>query len=118
MDETYIKVSGQWTYLYRAVVDKEGSTIDFLLLAKRDNVAATSFFENVMSENGDPEKVTVDKSGPNKTAIDGINKDRDIPIEVRQIKYLNNIVEQDHRAIKRITKSMLGFKSFPCVGRD
>jgi putative transposase len=58
----------------------------------------------------EPGKVTMDKRGANKAAIDGINKDRDVPIEVRQIKYLNNIVEQDHRAVKRITKPMLSFK--------
>jgi putative transposase len=65
-----------------------------------------------MEANGTPEKVTMDKSGANKAAIDEINADRDTPIIVRQIKYLNNIVEQDHRAVKRITKPMLGFKSF------
>ena len=65
-----------------------------------------------MRHNGDPEKVTMDKSGANKAAIDEINNNRDVPIEVRQIKYLNNIVEQDHRAIKRVTKPMLNFKSF------
>ena len=111
MDETYIKVNGQWKYLYRAV-DKEGATIDFLLRAKRDTVAARRFFEKAMRQNGDPEKVTMDKSGANKAAMDAINKEREVPIEVRQIKYLNNIVEQDHRAVKRITKPMLGFKSF------
>ena len=111
MDETYIKVKGAWKYLYRAV-DKEGKTVDFLLTAKRDKAAATRFFEKAMRHNGDPEKVTMDKSGANKAAIDGINKDRDTPIAVRQIKYLNNIVEQDHRAVKRVTKPMLNFKSF------
>lgn len=111
MDETYIKVRGQWKYLYRAV-DKKGCTIDFLLRAKRDKAAATRFFRNAMRQNGDPEKVTMDKSGANKAAMDGINNARKIPIEVRQIKYLNNIVEQDHRAVKRITKPMMGFKSF------
>ena len=70
------------------------------------------FFKKAMRQNGDPEKVTMDKSGANKAAMDGINEGRDVPIEVRQIKYLNNIVEQDHRAVKRITKPMLGFKSF------
>jgi transposase-like protein len=65
-----------------------------------------------MRQNGVPEKVTMDKSGANKAAMDGINQDREVPIEVRQIKYLNNIVEQDHRAVKRITKPMMGFKSF------
>ncbi|TXT35128.1 MAG: integrase catalytic region [Comamonadaceae bacterium] len=111
MDETYIKVNGQWKYLYRAV-DKEGSTIDFLLRAKRDTVAARRFFEKAMRQNGDPEKVTMDKSGANKAAMDAINKDRDVPIEVRQVKYLNNIVEQDHRFVKRVTRPMLGFKTF------
>ena len=111
MDETYIKVNGQWRYLYRAV-DKEGATIDFLLRAKRDTVAATRFFEKAMRQNGEPEKVTMDKSGANKAAMNEINKDRDVSIEVRQVKYLNNIIEQDHRFIKRVTKPMLGFKSF------
>lgn len=111
MDETYIKVRGQWKYLYRAV-DKEGKTIDFLLRAKRDKAAATRFFNKAMRLNGDPEKVTMDKSSANKAAIDGINLAREIPIEVRQIKYLNNIIEQDHRAVKRITRPMMGFKSF------
>ena len=116
MDETYIKVKGVWKYLYRAV-DKEGKTVDFLLTAKRDKSAANRFFEKAMRHNGDPEKVTMDKSGANKAAIDGINDDRELPIEVRQIKYLNNIVEQDHRAIKRVTKPMLNFKSF-CSARN
>ena len=111
MDETYIKVKGVWKYLYRAV-DKEGKTVDFLLTAKRDKAAAKRFFEKAIRHNGDPEKVTMDKSGANKAAIDGINQDRELPIVVRQIKYLNNIVEQDHRAIKRVTKPMLNFKSF------
>lgn len=111
MDETYILVNGHWKYLYRAV-DKEGLTIDFLLRAKRDTVAARRFFEKAMRQNGDPEKVTMDKSGANKAAMDAINKDRDVPIEVCQVKYLNNIVEQDHRFVKRVTKPMLGFKTF------
>jgi transposase-like protein len=106
-----IKVKGVWKYLYRAV-DKQGQSVDFLLTAKRDKTAAKRFFEKAMCHNGDPEKVTMDKSGANKAAIDGINNDRDVPIEVRQIKYLNNIVEQDHRAIKRLTRPMLNFKSF------
>jgi len=111
MDETYSKVNGDWQYLYRAV-DKQGNTIDFLLRAKRDKVAARKFFEKAMALHGDPEKVTMDKSGSNKAAMDEINQHREVPIEVRQIKYLNNIVEQDHRSVKRITKPMMGFKSF------
>ncbi len=111
MDETYIKVKGAWKYLYRAV-DKEGNTVDFLLTAKRDKAAAMRFFKKAINSNYMPEKVAMDKSGANKAAIDQIIKDNDTSIVVRQIKYLNNIVEQDHRAVKRITKPMLGFKSF------
>ena len=111
MDETYIKVKGVWKYLYRAV-DKEGKTVDFLLTANRDKAAALRFFEKAMKANGVPEKVTMDKSGSNKAAIDEINASSGSPIIVRQVKYLNNIVEQDHRAVKRVTKPMLNFKSF------
>ena len=111
MDETYIKVKGIWKYLYRAV-DKEGNTIDFLLTSKRDKAAAERFFDKSMPAHGAPEKITMDKSGANKAAIDEINVGREIPIIVRQVKHLNNIVEQDHRAIKRVTKPMLNFKSF------
>jgi len=111
MDETYIKVKGVWKYLYRAV-DKQGKTVDFLLTAKRDMAAAKRFFDKAMQTNGDPEKAAMDKSGANKVAIDAINAGRDVPIVVRQVKYLNNIIEQDHRAIKRMTRPMLNFKSF------
>ena len=93
-------------------MDKEGATIDFLLRAKRDTVAARRFFEKAMRQNGEPEKVTMDKSGANKAAMDAINKDRSVPIEVRQVKYLNNIVEQDPRFVKRVTRPMLGYKTF------
>jgi transposase-like protein len=111
MDETYIKVKGTWKYLYRAV-DKEGKTVDFLLTARRDKAAALRFFDKAMKANGVPEKVTMDKSGANKAAMDEINCRGEVPIIVRQVKYLNNIVEQDYRAIKRVTKPMLNFKSF------
>jgi putative transposase len=111
MDDTYIKVKGVWKYLYRAV-GKQGKTIDFLLTAKRDMAAAKRFFDKAMEANGDPNKVAMDKSGANKVAMDAINAGRDVPILVRQVKYLNNIVEQDHRAIKRVTRPMLNFKSF------
>jgi putative transposase len=111
MDETYIKVKGVWKYLYRAV-DKQGKTVNFLLTVKRDMAAAKRFFDKAMGANGDPDKVVMDKSGANKAAIDAINAGRAVPIVVRQIKYLNNIVEQDHRAIKWVTRPMLNFKSF------
>jgi putative transposase len=111
MGETYIKVKGAWKYLYRAV-DKEGKTIDFLLTEKRDKSAAMRFLDRAMLPNGIPEKITMDKSGANKAAIDQINESMEVPMIIRQVKYLNNIVEQDHRAVKRITKAMLSFKSF------
>ena len=110
---TYIKLNGKWVYLYRAV-DKEGDTVDFLLRAKRDAMAAKAFFRKAFKENGRPDKVTVDKSGSNKAALDSFNKDvaEEEKIEIRQIKYLNNICEQDHRFIKKRTRPMLGFKNF------
>ena len=111
VDETYIIVKGVWKYLYRAV-DKQGKTVDFLLTAKRGMAAAKRFFDNAKGENGDPSKVAMDKSGANKAAIDAINAGRDVPILVRQAKYINNSVEQDHRAIKRVIRPMLNFKSF------
>ena len=111
MDETYVKVKGVWKYLYRAV-DKAGATVDFLLTAKRDRKAALRFLRKAIRHNGTPEKITIDKSGANTAAIESHNTETKAGIEMRQIKYLNNIVEQDHRAIKRQTRPMLGFKSF------
>ncbi len=111
MDETYIKIKGQWKYLYRAV-DKEGQTIDFLLTAHRDKKAAQRFFKKAVGQHGLPDKVTIDKSGANTAAIEAVKEETGQEIEIRQIKYLNNLVEQDHRAIKRIARPMLGFKSF------
>ena len=73
LDETYIKLNGKWVYLYRAV-DKEGNTIDFLIRAKRGAVAAKAFFRKGFQKNGRPDKVTVDKSGSNKTDLDHFNQ--------------------------------------------
>jgi putative transposase len=120
MDETYIKIKGVWNYLYRAV-DKEGDTIDLMLSKHRDEASAKAFFTKAIESSGLPEKITLDKSGANKTGIDAINLQLIvlallgctlIQIQIRQIKYLNNIVEQDHRGIKRIVKPMMGFKAF------
>jgi len=89
MDETYVKVKGNWKYLYRAV-DKEGNTVDFLLRAHRDKAAARRYFEKAIAQNGEPETVTVDKSGANLAALETLNTERETPIRIRQNKYLNN----------------------------
>ena len=109
MDEMYIEVAGQWKNLYR-LVDKAGDTVDFLLTAKRDKVAARRYLENAINLHGLPEKIAIDKSGANTAAIRSINEDARIDIEMRQSKYLNNIVKQDHRAVKRVTDPMMGYK--------
>jgi len=111
LDETYVRVKGEWKYLYRAV-DKAGATVDFLLTAKRDRKAALRFLRKAAGRHGVPKTVTIDKSGANTAAIESYNAEHDAEIETRQVKYLNNIVEQDHRAVKRLTRPMLGFKSF------
>jgi len=111
MDETYVKVKGCWKYLYRAV-DKAGGTVDFLLTAKRDRKAALRFLCKATGQHGVPEKITIDKSGANTAALESFNAENAADIEIRKIKYLNNIVEQDHRAVKRVVRPMLGFKSF------
>jgi len=111
LDETYIKVKGSWKYFYRAV-DKQGNTIDFLLTAKRDKKAALRFLTKAIGRNGKPGLINIDKSGANKAGIKQFNCDNNRRVKIRQCKYLNNIVEQDHRRIKRITRSMLGFKNF------
>ena len=116
MDETYIKVKGEWVYLYRAV-DKFGDTVDFMLSEKRDEAAATLFFKKAINNNGFAKKVVMDKSRVNFVGLENINFLRMLAgiisfVEILQIKYLNNIVEQDHRFIKKITKPMMGFKAF------
>ena len=111
LDETYVKVKGEWKYLYRAV-DKAGATVDFLLTAKRDRKAAFRFLRKAIGQHGTPEKITIDKSGANTAAVESYNAEHETDIEMRQVKYLNNIVEQDHRAVKRVTRPTLGFKSF------
>jgi putative transposase len=111
MDETYVRIEGAWKYLYRAV-DKAGATVDFLWTVKRDRKAALRFLRKAIGQNGAPEKITIDKSGAHTAAIESYNKDHEAGVEIRQVKYLNNIVEQDHRAVKDLVRPMLGFKSF------
>ena len=111
LDETYVKIKGEWAYLYRAV-SKEGHTIDFLLTPTRDRDAAEAFLHKAICSQGLPEKITIDKSGANTAAITHYNKTHKTAIVIHHAKYLNNIVEQDHRAVKRVTRPMLGFKSF------
>ena len=111
MDETYIKVNGKDRYLYRAV-DKEGQTIDFLLIAYRDRNAARRFLEKAIKSSEEPSLINIDQSGANTAGIGDYNDNNFACIEIRQCKYLNNIVEQDHRNIKRRIRGMLEFKSF------
>lgn len=115
MDETYIKVRGKWTYLYRAV-DRDGQTLDFMLSGRRDMAAARRFFRRAIATNGVPDRVVIDKSGANLAGLEAVNAILKFTggrrmIENRQAKYLNNILEQDHRFIKRITGPMMGFKA-------
>ena len=105
-----------YKYLYRAV-DRLGQTVDFLLTARRDVAAARRFFEGAIGRHDLPEKITIDKSGANTAAVRGLIADSGVTIELRQSKYLNNLVEQDHRSVKRRIRPMMGFKSFHCAVR-
>ena len=113
VDETYIKVKGKWTYLYRAV-DKEGMTVDFLLSEKRDMAADKRFFIKAIRNNEAPEKITLDGYEASHTAVAELKADGILPesVEVRTSRYLNNLIEQDHRRVKQRYSPMLGFKSF------
>jgi transposase-like protein len=111
LDETYIRVKGQWSYLYRAV-DKSGQTIDFMLTEHRDERAAKRFLTKAIRRHGVPDKITIDGGEANAAAIRSYNQEHGTTIAIRQVKYLNTIVEQDHRAVKRVTRPMLGFKAF------
>ena len=120
VDETYIKVKGRWTYLYRAV-DSHGQTIDFLLSAKRDAAAAKRFFRKALAEphTVNPRTITVDKNPAYPKAVTEMKDDGELwrRSRLRQVKYLNNIVEQDHRRIKRLTRPGLGFGGFRTARR-
>jgi len=117
MDETYIKVKRKWVYLYRAV-DKFGDSVDFMLSERRGETAATAFFKQVIDANGFPRKVVMDKSIANYVRLENINFLLMLAglisfVEILQkVKYLNNLIEQGHRFIKKITNPMMGFKTF------
>jgi len=120
VDETYIKVKGRWKYLYRAV-DSLGNTLDFLLSAKRDAAAAERFLRKMLNapHTQVPRVINVDKNAAYPPAINQLTADEQLPetTELRQVKYLNNRVEQDHRFIKRLTKPGMGFGSFNTARR-
>jgi transposase-like protein len=115
VDETYVRVKGRWTYLYRAV-DSRGQTIDFLLSAKRDTAAAKRFFRKALAQphTVNPRTITVDKNPANPKAVTEMKQNAELwrRSRLRQVKYLNNIVEQDHRRIKRLIRPGLGFGGF------
>ncbi len=108
-------MQGEWKYLYRAV-DKYGKTIDFLLTEHRDEQTAKRFLTKAIRRHGGvPETITIDGSAANETTIKSYNADRGTTITICKTKYLNNVIVQDHRAVKRITRPMLGFKAFDAV---
>jgi transposase-like protein len=113
VDETFIKIKGQWVYLYRAV-DKAGRTVDFLLSKRRDMDAAKRFFSRAVKQHGAPRVITLDGYAASHRAVAKLKEVGTLPdrVQVRSCKYLNNLVEQDHRRIKQRIRPMLGFKRF------
>jgi transposase-like protein len=120
VDETYVKIKGKWSYLYRAV-DSTGQTIDFMLAAKRDARAAKQFFRKMLKvpQHSSPRVINVDQNRAYPPAVEELKEDGILSVEaqLRQCKYLNNIVEQDHRFIKRRINPGLGFFSFNTARR-
>ena len=116
----FIKVKGEDRYLYRAV-DSQGNTLDFLLTAKRDAQAAKRFFRKTLEapHTRSPRVINVDKNAAYPKAIDEMKAESELPVsvELRQNKYLNNRIEQDHRFIKRLTQPGMGFYSFNTARR-
>jgi transposase-like protein len=113
VDETYLKIKGQWVYLYGAV-DKAGRTVDFLLSRRRDVAAAKRSFSRVTRRHGVPRVITLDGYAPSHRAVAKLKEVGTLPcrVQVGSCKYLNNVIEQDHRRIKQRIRSMLGFKQF------
>jgi transposase-like protein len=113
VDETYIRVRGRWAYLYRAV-DKHGLTVDFLLSKHRDIAAAKRFFSRAIERQGTPKSITLDGYPATHAAIAELKKGGVLRTEAKvwTSKYLNNLVEQDHRRVKQRLYPMPGFKNF------
>jgi transposase-like protein len=113
VDETYIRVRGRWAYLYRAV-DKQGLTVDFLLSEYRNIAAARQFFTQAIKQHSAPKIITLDGYPATHTAISELKTEEVLPqcTKVRTSKYLNNLIEQDHRRVKQRIYPMLGFKRF------
>jgi putative transposase len=118
IDETYIKGRGQWRYLYRAI-DRNGDTVEFWFSERRNLAAANRFLSRAIKRHGRPERIVIDGSQTNREAIqscDTTARFQDTsrrklkPIRIRQSRYLNNRIEQDHRRVKRRVRPMLGFK--------
>jgi transposase, IS6 family len=120
VDETYIKVKGEWLYLYRAV-DSIGNTLEFLLSEHRDAQAAKRFLARALdaSHTTTPRVINVDCNPAYPKAVDELKAEGQLPqgCQLRPVKYLNNLIEQDHRFIKRLVKAGLGFCSFPTAWR-
>jgi IS6 family transposase len=120
VDETYIKIKKRWYYLYRAV-DSTEATLDFMLSATRDAGAAERFFRKVLdaAHTTLPRVITVDKHAAYPLAFDALQQDGTLPesCRLRQCKYLNNVVEQDHRFMKRRVNPALGFGAFATAER-
>jgi transposase-like protein len=113
VDETYIKVRGKWTYLYRAV-EKAGQTVDFRLSSRRDIAAVKAFFKKAIRHEGrPPHTITLDGYVASHRAVREMRDEGLLPkkTKLRSSKYLNNLIEQDHRGIKSRTRPMLGFKN-------
>jgi transposase-like protein len=106
-------VKGQWRYLYRAV-DKQGQTVDFLLSKNRDKAAAVSFFKKAIGNNEAPENITLDGSRGSHQAVAELKAEGVLPAQtlVQTNKYLNNLIEQDHRKAPQRCYPMLGVKTF------
>jgi len=114
VDETYVKVHGEWVYLYRAV-DRAGDTVDFRLSPERDVAAAKAFFRKAIKGQGTgPQTVTLDGYAASHRAVREMKADGELAADtkLRSSKYLNNLVEQDHRGVKSRIGPMLGFKRF------